>query len=94
MEIFMKIIKRAFAGLLSAVLLMGLAGLARGDSAAAQSSFLEASSVSSDPLAWLGLGTANVIAGDDGSAQHYYRRALEADPTNKTAARNLKVLAQ
>ncbi|MBO5011280.1 MAG: tetratricopeptide repeat protein [Elusimicrobiaceae bacterium] len=75
-------------------LLTGLAGLARGDSAAAQVSFSEASSVSSDPLAWLGLGTANVIAGDDDSAQRYYRRALEADPANKTAARNLKVLAQ
>ncbi len=75
-------------------LLTGLGGLARGDAPAAQAAFLTASSVSRDPLAWLGLGTASVVAGDDASAQHYYRRALEAAPGNKTALRNLKVLAE
>lgn len=75
-------------------LLTGLAGLARGDFQTAQTSFLEASSDSKDPLVWLGLGTASVVAGDDVSAQNYYRRALEVAPGNKTATRNLKVLAE
>lgn len=76
------------------LLLTGLAGLARGDAAGAQASFAAASSAEGDPLAWLGLGTACVVAGDDDSAQRYYRRALEAAPANKTAARNLKVLSE
>lgn len=74
-------------------LLTGLAGLARGD-AAAQSSFEEAVRSAADPLGWLGLGTAAVVAGADEAAQNYYRRALEADPANKTALRNLKVLEE
>ncbi len=76
------------------LLLTGLAGLARGDSQAAQTAFLAASSAEKDPLVWLGLGTAGVVAGDDLTAQNYYRRALEVAPGNKTAARNLKVLAE
>lgn len=75
-------------------LLSGLAGLARGDFQTAQTSFLQASESGNDPLAWLGLGTAYVVAGDDASAQNYYRRALEVAPGNKTAARNLKILAE
>lgn len=75
-------------------LLTGLAGLARGDAAGAQSSFEEASRSAADPLGWLGLGTAAVVAGEDEAAQNYYRRALEANPANKTAVRNLKVLLE
>lgn len=75
-------------------LLTGLAGLARGDFQIAQTAFLAASSNEKDPLVWLGLGTARVVAGDDASAQNYYYRALEVAPGNKTATRNLKVLAE
>lgn len=75
-------------------LLTGLAALARGDAAGAQTAFEAASNEETDPLGWLGLGTAFVVAGDDASAQNYYRRALAADPGNKTAARNLKVLTE
>lgn len=75
------------------LLLTGLAGLARGDSGAAREAFLQASSAN-DALAWLGLGTAAVIAGEDETAKNYYRRALEIAPDNKTAKRNLKVLEE
>ncbi len=75
-------------------LLTGLAALARGNAAAAQESFLQASEISpKDPLAFLGLGTAAVIAGNDDQAKNYYGQALQADPKNKVAFRNLKILA-
>ena len=44
------------------------------------------------PLPLLGLGTAAVIAAQDEAAASYYRQALEKDPGNKTAKRNLNVL--
>lgn len=75
-------------------LLTGLAGLARGDAPLAQAAFLQASADGQDPLVWLGLGTAGVAAGDDEAAEKYYRRALEVAPNNKTAKRNLKILAE
>lgn len=75
-------------------LLMGLAALARGNAAAAAEAFMQANRADSqDPLALLGLGTASVVAGDDPQAKTYYEQALAADPKNKTAARNLKILA-
>ena len=75
-------------------LLKGLAGLAQGNAATAQISFEKAAEISpADALAPLGLGTAAVIAGEDEQARTYYRQALEKDPKNKTALRNLKVLA-
>lgn len=75
-------------------LLKGLAGLAQGNAGAAQEAFKEAEHLSpTDALAKLGLGTAAIISGEDEQARIYYRRALELDPKNKTAARNLKVLA-
>lgn len=75
-------------------LLTGLAALARGDGDAARISFSTASASGQDPLGWLGLGTAAVVAGDDAAARNYYQRALEVSPGNKTAARNLKVLSE
>ncbi len=75
-------------------LLTGLAGLAGGDASSAQAAFAQAALTPDDPLAWLGLGTARVVAGDDAAAETYYRRALQAAPGNKTAVRNLKVLAE
>lgn len=76
------------------LLLKGLAGLAQGNAASAQQSFQAAAvQTPQDVLAQLGLGTAAIIAGEDEQARTYYRRALELDPKNKTAARNLKVLA-
>ena len=74
-------------------LLTGLAALARGNALQAQQDFLQASEqFPSDPLAWLGLGTAAVVSGDDALAKTYYERALQAAPKNKIAARNLKIL--
>lgn len=76
-------------------LLKGLAALARGNAAAARENFDEAAMQNShDALAQLGLGTAAVIADDDESARQFYRRALELDSKNKTAKRNLKILAE
>ncbi len=75
-------------------LLKGLAGLAQGNGAAAQTYFERAVQISStDELAELGLGTVYVVEGEDEKAREHYLRALELDPHNKTAARNLKVLA-
>ena len=74
-------------------LLNGLAALAKGDAGAARVSFEKAATQApSDVLAQLGLGTAAVIADDDDAAISYYRRALETDPNNKIAKRNLKIL--
>ncbi len=74
-------------------LLKGLAALARGNAAAATQAFSNAArSHTTDPLAQLGLGTAAVIAGQDDTAVGAYRRALELDPKNKVAAKNLKIL--
>ncbi len=76
-------------------LLKGLAALARGSAAAARENFNEAATQNpQDALAQLGLGTAAVIADDDESARQFYRRALELDVKNKTAKRNLKILAE
>lgn len=75
-------------------LLTGLADLARGDSAAAFVVFKQ--SVGKNPqdvLGLLGLGTAEVIAGQDESALTYYRQALTIEPTNKVAKRNIAVLS-
>lgn len=74
-------------------LLNGLAALAKGNAGAARSAFEQAAAQTpTDALALLGLGTAAVIADDDDAAKNYYRRALEIDPANKTAKRNLKIL--
>lgn len=76
-------------------LLTGLASLASGDGNAAQAEFLKAAAIApQDVLAQLGLGTAAVVRAEDEAAVRFYQRALELDPKNKTAARNLKVLAE
>ncbi len=75
------------------LLLQGLAGLLSGDAAAAAQSFQRARQTDlTDALPLLGLGTAAVMADDDDGALSYYRQALEKDPGNKTAKRNIKVL--
>lgn len=75
-------------------LLQGLAALARGNGSEALESFSRAAArQSKDPLAQLGLGTAAIINADDAAAVSYYEHALELDPKNKMAAKNLKVLA-
>lgn len=74
-------------------LLQGLAALARGGAAAP---FFEQASrlVPADPLAQLGLGTAAVVADNVAAAREYYNAALQREPSNKTAQRNLKILAE
>ncbi len=75
------------------MLLQGLAALLLGDWTSAQEAFSSAAEKNTaDPLPLLGLGTASVMADDDASAVLYYRQALQKDPANKTAKRNLKVL--
>jgi len=75
------------------LLLNGLAALAKGNAGAAQTFFEQAAAQTpADALAQLGLGTAAVIADNDELAKQYYRRALELEPNNKTAKRNLKIL--
>jgi tetratricopeptide (TPR) repeat protein len=75
-------------------LLRGLAGLALGNAPAAHHYFEQAAGQDTqDVLALLGLGTAQIIADDDQQALAFYRQALEKDPHNKVAAKNLKVLA-
>lgn len=75
--------------------LQGLAGLLAGDAAAAAQSFQSAQTKApADPLPLLGLGTAAVMADDDQAALSYYREALQKDPGNKTARRNIGVLEQ
>lgn len=76
-------------------LLLGLAGLLNGQSAAAQQSFQAVlQQRPADILPLLGLGTAAVVAGEDAQAADYYRQALQLDPSNKTAKRNLEVLEE
>ena len=75
------------------LLLQGLAGLVSGQAGLAAHAFAEAQQKSpQDPLPLLGLGTAAVINADDELAKTYYGQALSADPENKTAKKNLKVL--
>ena len=75
-------------------LLTGVASLARGRAADATAAFEPITrQMPQDPLAWLGLGTAAVVMGDDKLAEKYYQQALKADPKNKVAKRNLKILA-
>ena len=77
------------------LLLQGLAGLVSGQISLAERAFDAAQQINlQDPLPLLGLGTAAVIAGDDMHAKEYYRQALAADPENKTAKKNLKVLEE
>ena len=74
-------------------LLEGLASLARGDGNSAQFVFEKAAAASSvSALPFLGLGTSFVVNGDDASAVESYKKALQAEPNNKTAKRNLKIL--
>ena len=76
-------------------LLRGIAGLALGNAGSAAQFFERAQAQNAqDALALLGLGTAEVIAGNDEKAVAFYQRALEADSTNKVAQKNLKVLAE
>ena len=64
-----------------------------GQAGLAAHAFAEAQQKSpQDPLPLLGLGTAAVINADDELAKTYYGQALSADPENKTAKKNLKVL--
>ncbi|MBP5616483.1 MAG: tetratricopeptide repeat protein [Elusimicrobiaceae bacterium] len=75
-------------------LLKGLAALARGNGAGAADAFTRAADHQpQDPLAQLGLGTAAVLGADDEQALSFYKHALELDPKNKVAAKNIKVLA-
>ena len=75
-------------------LLKGLANLARGDGSGASRNFAHAADTyPTDPLAQLGLGTAAIINAQDEQANLYYKRALELDPSNKVASKNLKILA-
>jgi len=69
--------------------------LAKGDSTQAAKWFEQAATVNAaDALARLGEGTAAVMADEDDKARAFYRQALELDPRNKTAKRNLKILAE
>ncbi len=75
-------------------LLKGLAALARGNGANATEAFTRAAnSHPQDPLAQLGLGTAAVLGANDEQALSFYKHALELDPKNKVAVKNIKVLA-
>ncbi len=75
------------------LLLKGLAGLVSGQAGAAERAFDAARAQNpTDALPLLGLGTAAVIAGDDVQAAAYYRQALQVEPENKIAKRNLKIL--
>ena len=77
------------------LLLKGLSSLARGEAGSAQVVFEQASeSAPKDVLPLLGRGTAAVIAGEDELARRYYEQALTLQPGNKTASRNLKILAE
>lgn len=76
-------------------LLQGLAGLLSGRSNEAKEAFSSAQKQApQDILPLLGLGTAAVIDADDETAQTYYRQALQIEPENKTAKKNLKVLEE
>ena len=76
-------------------LLQGLAGLLCGRSNEAKEAFSSAQKQApQDILPLLGLGTAAVIDADDETAQTYYRQALQIEPENKTAKKNLKVLEE
>lgn len=74
-------------------LLKGLASLARGNGVKATEDFSRAAALQkADPLAQLGLGTAAVIEAQDAQALTYYKRALDLDPKNKVATKNIKIL--
>ena len=76
-------------------LLLGLAHLVAGNSAAAAEEFYKAQKEApGDYLPLMGLGTAAVIAGDDKAAENFYLQALQLNPKNKTAKRNLRVLQE
>ncbi len=75
------------------LLLQGLAALLSGQSVQAQEAFAAAGQKNpADVLPLLGQGTAYVVSGDDAQAAAYYRRALQLQPGNKTAKKNLKIL--
>ena len=77
------------------LILQGLAALLSGSGGQAQAAFEAAHAKNpTDVLPLLGQGTAYVVAGDDEQAAAYYRKALQADPKNKIAKKNLKVLEQ
>ncbi|MBR4592001.1 MAG: hypothetical protein IKO35_02195, partial [Elusimicrobiaceae bacterium] len=75
-------------------LLKGLAALAKGNATTAAENFTRAAAKApQDALPQLGSGTACVVADNDEEARRFYQRALELDPANKTAKRNLKILS-
>ncbi len=76
-------------------LLQGLLGLVSGQASLAERAFSAAQQKApNDALPLLGLGTAAVINADDAQAKAYYLQALQIDPENKTAKKNLKVLEE
>lgn len=76
-------------------LLTGLAFLVAGKASQAAQSFDEARRLApQDDLPLMGLGTAAVIAGNDGEAKKFYNLALQLNPKNKTAKKNLNVLKE
>ncbi len=76
-------------------LLQGLAALASGNGIVAAQVFENFSTqYPQDALGWLGRGTAAVIAAEDDRAREYYQQALNVDPGNKVARKNLKILEE
>lgn len=74
-------------------LLTGLAYLVAGDGTQAAQYFEAARQAApADDLPLMGLGTAAVISGQDEDAKTFYTRALELNPKNKTAKKNLEIL--
>ncbi len=76
-------------------LLTGLAYLVAGDGTQAAQYFEAArQAAAADDLPLMGLGTAAVISGKDEDAKNFYTRALEMNPKNKTAKKNLEILQE
>lgn len=74
-------------------LLMGVSYLAQGNANQALTEFNKITNLDTNNyLAWLGVGTAYVILGQEKQAKDAYEKALVIQPKNKVATRNLKIL--